>query len=129
MQMCDTIPFGWIYKVVFLVAYFAFFRLSNLVPPSMAGFDPSRHLCRGDWIIAGLYIYSVGILLKWSKTLQSQATFKVIPIPCLGNSPLCPITAFNVMVHNLPLTSEAPMFSILKDVVQLGSPRARSGRC
>ena len=109
VEICDTIPLGWIYKVVFLVAYFAFLRLSNLVPTSISGFDPTRHLCRGDWIVSD---DSVGIMLKWSKTLQFQSSFKVIPLPCLGNSPLCPVKAFEIMTQYAPLPSQAPMFSI-----------------
>ena len=45
---CDTFYMGPIFKAVFLVAFFGFFRLSNLAPHSFSSFDISRHLAAGD---------------------------------------------------------------------------------
>ena len=33
IHICDTLPLGFIYKPLFLLSFFAFLRLSNLVPP------------------------------------------------------------------------------------------------
>ena len=51
IAMCDKFSLGYIYKSVFLLAFFAFLRLSNLVPPSISSFCTSTHLCRGDLIL------------------------------------------------------------------------------
>ena len=37
-----------VFKAIFLSAFFGFFRLSNLVPHNLGGFDPSRHFTGGD---------------------------------------------------------------------------------
>ena len=36
------------FKALFLVAYFGFFRLSNLVPHAVRDFDPFRYFAAGD---------------------------------------------------------------------------------
>ena len=44
--------FSEIFLSVYLLAFFSFLRLSNLVPHAKHGFDPSRHLARGDIIFS-----------------------------------------------------------------------------
>ena len=46
VQACDTIAYGQVYKASFLLAFFAFLRLSNIAPVSSSSFDPSRHFLR-----------------------------------------------------------------------------------
>ena len=41
----------------------------------------------------------VKILLKWSKTIQTRDQFKVISLPRLGKSPLCPYRALKTLFH------------------------------
>ena len=48
VHCCDTLYMGPIFKAVFLVAFFGFFRLSNIAPHSFSTFDISRHLAAGD---------------------------------------------------------------------------------
>ena len=74
----------------FVVGFFLFARKSNLVPPSMSSFDPSRHLCRGD-----IRLSNEGILvhIKWSKTIQAGERYVLVPLAALPGSPLCPLQA------------------------------------
>ena len=109
IAMCDNFPLGYIYKSLFLLAFFAFLRLSNLVPPSLSSFSPATHLCRGDLI---LQPHFATLVLKWSKTLQKQSQFATVHIPSLGASPLCPLAAAHTMATRLPLPSNSPMFAI-----------------
>ena len=107
--MCDQFPLGYIYKSVFLLAFFAFLRLSNLVPPSISSFSSATHLCRGDLIPHSSF---ATLILKWSKTIQKQSQFATVQIPSLGASPLCPLAAFHNMASRLPLPPNSPMFAI-----------------
>ena len=68
-KACDMAPLGKVYKLIFLLAFFAFFRLSNLVPPLPREFDLSRHLCRGDVLLDQ---QGATIIVKWSKTRQAS---------------------------------------------------------
>ena len=50
VKACDSFLSGFIYKSIFLLAYFAFLCLSNLAPSSSSKFDPTRNFTRGDVI-------------------------------------------------------------------------------
>ena len=106
---CDMAALGQVYKLIFLLAFFAFFRLSNLVPPLPLEFDLSRHLCRGDVLLDH---QGATIIIKWSKTRQASSQHTVVRVPCLGSSPLCPIQAFRTLVASIPAPKSAPLFCI-----------------
>ena len=46
----ETLEFSEIFLSVYLLAFFSFLRLLNMVPHAKNGFDPSRHLAEGDLI-------------------------------------------------------------------------------
>ena len=46
--LCDEIQFGFVFKPVFLIAFFGFLRVSNLAPHSVAAFDPCRNMTISD---------------------------------------------------------------------------------
>ena len=52
VQLCDFTYMGQIFKAVYLLSFFSFLRLSNLVPHSMAQFSPLKQLSQGDLIFA-----------------------------------------------------------------------------
>ena len=69
VSQCDLTYMGQIFKGLYLLNFFSFLRLSNLVPHSCTGFSPLRHLARGDIIFKpGKMI----VLVKWSKTMQNN---------------------------------------------------------
>ena len=109
VALCDRFPLGFVYKPMFLLAVFAFFRVYNLVPPSISSFSPLVHLCRGDFIPHPPF---ATIVVKWSKTLQKQSQFATVQVPSLGASPLCPLAAIASMTSSIPLPPNAPMFAI-----------------
>ena len=109
IEACHSLPLGYIYSPLFLLAFFAFLRLSNLVPTSPSTFDPLVHLCRGDVILQPTF---ATIVIKWSKTLQLTSQFATVQIPVLGSSPLCPVAALKLLFKNFPLPSNAPLFAI-----------------
>ena len=95
VRTCDSTYMGQVFKAVYTLAFFSFLRLSNLVPHSVL-----YHLARGDIIFAKPGIH---ILIKWSKTLQSRNTVKILKIPMLGANPICPVTAITPGSKNDPL--------------------------
>ena len=107
ISLCNQIPYGLVYKSLFLSAFFGFLRLSNIAPVSVKSFDVFTHLCRADFIRSSSHGH---LILKWSKTLQNQNQFKVIHLPFLGSSPLCPISALQVMCSSIPASKNSPLF-------------------
>lgn len=73
-----------------LVAFFSFFRKSNLLTPSATGFDPDRHLSRQNVIFQ---LDGVLLRISKSKTIQFAERHLDIPLPIIKNSPLCPAQA------------------------------------
>ena len=45
---CDSLYMGQVYKTLFLLAFFGFFRLLNLCPHSLNSYDYTRHLAGAD---------------------------------------------------------------------------------
>ena len=106
---CDTMYMGQVFKALYLVAFYSFLRLSNIVPHSLHQFDPSRHLARGDIF---LNKSSAKILIKWSKTIQNRDRVKLIDLPFLAHSHLCPIMALKVLLALVPPGNNSPLFQI-----------------
>ena len=110
IRQCDRIHMGYIFKAAILLSYFAFLRISNLVPHSIATYNPLKQLARGD-----IFFFPPGahVMLKWSKTLQMNNSVRILKIPTLHPSPLCPVTALKYMLKNTPSSTNAPLFQIL----------------
>ena len=107
VKACDSFPSGFIYKSIFLLAYFAFLRLSNLAPSSSRKFDPTRNFTRGDIIFGPPGAH---VIVKWAKSMQSSSKHQVVQIPSLPSSPLCPVSAFKVLLASTPGPSSSPLF-------------------
>ena len=90
IQHTDSMYMGHIFKAAILLSFFSFVRISNLVPHSIASYDPLKQLLRGDIIFANPGVH---MIIKWSKTLQNKDKVKVLKVPSLGTSPLCPVAA------------------------------------
>lgn len=91
-----------------LVAFFSFFRKSNLLPSSLREFDPRRHLSRNS-----VKFNASGVVLSvtWSKTIQYQERVLSVPLPHIQNSPLCPSRALMLLFKLSPCTlSTCPAF-------------------
>ena len=90
VESCQFMSNGLTFKALYLLAFFSFLRISNLVPHAIAQYSPLQQLSRGDIFFAhpGLHI-----LIKWSKTLQTKDKVKILKIHQLGVSPLCPVAA------------------------------------
>ena len=96
---CNLAPLGYVYELMCLLAFSAFFRLSDLVPSLPLEFDLSRHLCRGDVLVDH---QGATIIIKWSKTRQASSQHTLVRVPYLGSSPLCPVQAFRTLVASIP---------------------------
>ena len=105
---CERMYLGMTYKAAFLPSFFSFLRISNLVPHSINSFDPLKQLARGDIIFAPPGAH---IVVKWSKTLQFRDKIKILKIPLLKNSCLCPVSALKYLLKNSPGSKKFPPLS------------------
>ena len=107
IHQCDYFQFPIIFKTLYLLLFFSFLRLSNVLPHSVNTFDNTRQLARGDVIFTE---DGALIIIKWSKTMKDRKNFATIAIPDLGASPLCPIKALKLMFHVFPAHEDSPLF-------------------
>lgn len=87
-----------------LVAFFSFFRKSNLLAPSWGHFDPNKHLCRSNIKFGA---DGVIITVHWSKTIQYSQRSLEIPLPLIPNSPFCPSTALMLLFKSTPCSIQS----------------------
>ena len=109
VQQCPAFPHTEIFQPLYLLSFFSFLRLSNILPHTTKTFDPTRQLARGDFILSNS---NAVLLIKWSKTIQDRKKSVTIPLPSLGNSPLCPIKAVTNMILLHPVGENDPLFVI-----------------
>ena len=55
--------FPQVFTALYLLAFYSFLHLSNIVPHAFTGFDIPRHLARGDVIFGDS---SAVLILEWS---------------------------------------------------------------
>ena len=91
--------FPLVFSALYLLAFYSFLRLSNIVPHAFSGFDISRHLARGDVIFGDS---SAVVILKWSKTNQLRDKVHYVTIPVIPQSLLCPVLARKNMLATIP---------------------------
>ena len=110
-KKCDSMYMAQVYKVAFLLSFFSFLCISNLVPHATTKFNQMEQLARGDVFFAPPGAH---ILIKWSKTLQTRDSVKIIKIPSLGSSRLCPVKALHTLLAVTPGNRNKPLFQIKK---------------
>ena len=107
-KACSDSVIGQTYKTAYLLGFFGFLRLANLVPHSRADFSIIRHLTRGDIFFSENHAV---VLIKWSKTIRSKDTVRLIRVPKL-NSVICPFSALKIMLAKTPGHKNSPLFQI-----------------
>ena len=106
-KACDLLSDPPLFRAAFLLAFFAFLRMSNIAPHSKALFSPIKHILRQDILFLDPGAH---ILLKWTKTLQDTSAHHFVQIPRLENPDLCPVQALKELMLTRPLPKHAPLF-------------------
>ena len=96
---------------LFLVAFFSFLQISNLVPRTLG--DLSHHsplfLRRSS-----VKFSARGAVLSVTrtKTLQFSQRILEIPLPLIPGSPLCPVSALSAYLQRVPAEPFSPLFGV-----------------
>ena len=106
-QQCETLLDPILFRAIFLTAFYAFLRMSNIAPHSLKQFDPNKHFLRQDVIFAPPGAH---LILKWCKTMQDNKSH-VIQIPQIDNYWLCPVRALKTLLASRPLHDTGPLFA------------------
>ena len=116
IQVSETLHHPNIFRPLYILAYFSFLRLSNILPHTVSTFDYTRHLSKGDVIFAQDQVL---LIIKWSKTMQNRQQIRTISLPMLGSSPLCPVAALCSLLLLFPGDSNDPLFQISRVQTQV----------
>jgi hypothetical protein len=95
-----------------LVAFFGFFRKSNVTVASPALFDAKKHLRRGD-VRVDSQRYCLWVRIRWSKTLQFGDRVLEVPLQGVRGHPLDPVQWWQTYCATVPAPAEAPAFCYL----------------
>ena len=106
---CDLVTFPQVFRAAFLLGFFAFLRLSNLVPHAVGEFDFTRHLTGDDIFFTSKY---AKVMIKWSKTIQTRDRIQCLTLPKLTNRSICPYTALKNLFKLYPMSGLSPLFQI-----------------
>jgi hypothetical protein len=99
-KLCECLgDIGVAFKVAITFAFYGMLRQSNIAPAAEQKFDPSRHTCRGDVILAPP---GVVLLIKWSKTDQCFGSVPLVPLPHVPESPADPVQAYRDLLDLAP---------------------------
>ena len=98
-----------------LVIYYGALRQSEIAPMTMRTFDPSRHPTRGDLQVMGTL---AKLHIKWAKNLQKVGQFKVVTLPILPDSPLCPVAAIEANIMEVPTVCDTDPLLMFPDTRQ-----------
>ena len=89
-KLLEKWDFPWHYRASFLLSFYAFLRISNVVPVNLSSFDPGKQITWGDIVfLPG----GAKITLKWAKNLQRYDQTHQVHIPIMNNPFLCPVHA------------------------------------
>ena len=105
---CDLLPDPLLYRAIFLVAFFAFLRMSNIAPHSAKLFHQDKHILRQDVTFKPPGAY---LLIKWTKTPQDYRSHHVVQLPTIQNVYLCPVRAHKALLDSRILPPSAPLFA------------------
>ena len=109
LYLCDHMQFPQVFKPLYLLIFFSFLRMSNVLPHAVTQFDFTRHLARADVIFGAT---GAVLLIKWSKTLQNRRDVVTISLPDLQGSHLCPVSALKAIFQIFPGSDNSPVFVI-----------------
>ena len=77
------------------------------MPHTVAQFSPLKHLARGDVILRPEKLV---LILKGSTTMQSNNQIKLITVPRIPDSNICPVAAIRNLLDLTPKGSNLPLF-------------------
>ena len=107
LRACDSLHDPILYRAIFLVAFYGFLRLSNIVPHPAKQFSQSRHFLRKDPNFGPPGAHSR------TKTLKDGNSSHMVQLPEIDNFYLCPVRALKALLKSRPLPSTAPLFATI----------------
>lgn len=91
-------------KCAFVLMFMSMLRQSNFAAQSIAKFDITRQLTRGDIRVLP---DGLEVSIKWEKNLQNMTNSTKLVLPRTSDISICPLVSFTAMCRCTPTRSEA----------------------
>ena len=99
-------------RAAILIMYFGALRQSEVAPPTVKKFNPTRHPTRAD---VTLTKNSLSIHVKWAKNMQRVGQSRTKTLHSVADPRLCPVHALKThYAHTPTASSTAPMLTYQK---------------
>lgn len=95
-------------RALFLVAFFSFLRISNLMPYKLSNIGDPR-ACKTPFVVT-FTAQGVLLLITHTKIIQFRERVLEIPLPRIPGSPLYPVTALEEYLASVQLKPRSPLF-------------------
>ena len=96
---------------LFLVAFFSFLRISNLVPRTLSEISHNNPIFLQCSSIR-FHLHGAVVSVTRTTTLQFKQRLLEIPVPIIPGSPLCPVSALRNYHSRFPPESHFPLFGL-----------------
>lgn len=99
-------------QFLLICMFMSLLRQSNFMPATVASFDPTRQLTRGDLMLStdGLHIS-----VKWEKNMQVVSPGQGLVLPKTIDTILCPVRAYRAMLRLVPTRAESDPLITYRD--------------
>lgn len=104
-RMVASLPLtshGNVLRASILLMFYAALRQSEVLAPSVAGFDPKKHLTRGD---VSIERDAIVVKIKHAKNMQTVYQTKTVRLQSSANPLLCIRTVISAMCQATPTVS------------------------
>ena len=109
-QAAEHLPDPPVYKAVMLLGSVGFYRLSTLVPSSVAPFSSGGFPTHGDIIWGPLGAH---LVFKCTKSMQVSGQVQVSQIPQLQDQLICPVATLKRIVSTKAMHVNKPLFTVM----------------
>lgn len=99
-------------RFLFICMFMSLLRQSNFMPATVASFDPTRQLTRGD---VSLCSDGLHIAIKWEKNMQIAKANQGVVLPSTKDKSLCPIRAYKSMLRLVPSRHKSDPLVMYRD--------------
>ena len=86
-------------RAAVLIMFFGALRQSEVAPPSIRPFDPTRHPTRADLKVT---TRGATLTIKWAKNMQKVGQQRKVVLPLSQDTRICPVRAIMANVRAVP---------------------------
>ena len=91
---CNSLSDPHLFRAIFLTAFFAFLRMSNIACHIIKSFDSCKHFLRQDVVFTNS---GAQLIIKWTKIPQDHISHHIVQLTQLENIYLCPVRALRAL--------------------------------